>query len=339
MDSIDNLFNGPEPQIPTDTKVLGIFQSDIIIRTALIAAIQDLRRDPWLLDYCFASLNMDPLTASQYGAKEIANAKRWFQRTDIPVVMDFRLDSLEGTCISIQLQASEEAENTYGDTHYDPYEQNDFVWPVLAGPFSGQYNPSTGILLLPQSVIDQLIVVPGMVVVSDTGRLATVTDVTNKSQLTLSPALVDTYAHALIKSGTPPEATTQLESVSFKEKYVIGVHTMGDAQVNIWLYSITMYILLRFKEQYLEARGLERTSVAAQGLQRNQQTGKEVMWSRFIAMDGYCRHVWPKIQEINIRSTFFSPEDLAKVNGAEDPNFIPEDNYTTATTPFFAEED
>src|SRR6476646_6304158 len=56
---------------PTDvsstTNCKGVFQGDIIIRTALIEGMRDIRRQPWLLDYAFASLAQDDLTKSVYG--------------------------------------------------------------------------------------------------------------------------------------------------------------------------------------------------------------------------------------------------------------------------------
>lgn len=51
------------------TEAQGIVQSDILIRSALIAAISDLRANPYLLQYCFASLVNDNLTWQEYRRK------------------------------------------------------------------------------------------------------------------------------------------------------------------------------------------------------------------------------------------------------------------------------
>jgi len=80
------------PLDPSTTSTLGIHQSDVIIRTAIIAALADLRANPWKLDYVFSSLPKDTLTAKSYGEKDIAQAKRWFLSTEIPVTMVPRID-------------------------------------------------------------------------------------------------------------------------------------------------------------------------------------------------------------------------------------------------------
>lgn len=57
------------------TEALGIHQSDVIIRTAIVAALADLRANPWLLDYVFASLPKDEMTMKDYGEKSVEKAK------------------------------------------------------------------------------------------------------------------------------------------------------------------------------------------------------------------------------------------------------------------------
>ena len=107
------------------TEALGVHQSDVIIRTAIVAAIADLRANPWLLDYVFASLPRDDRTMKDYGEKEVQRAKEWFMKTNVPVFMVPRMDEAKVPCITIKLLDSSEAEVTLGDVHYQEKEDND----------------------------------------------------------------------------------------------------------------------------------------------------------------------------------------------------------------------
>jgi hypothetical protein len=104
------------------TEALGIFQPDLVLRSAIIAALKDIRENPWLIDYVFRSLSEDALTAGTYGEAEIAQAKKWLLNTDFPVFMATRLDESKLPCISIALMESAETEQTHGDIHYQPTE-------------------------------------------------------------------------------------------------------------------------------------------------------------------------------------------------------------------------
>lgn len=117
------------PQWKSDN-IWGIVQGDILIRTAIIAGIKDMRANPGLLDYAFQWLPKDPLTAGTYGMKTLDKAKEWFLRYDIPVTLDVRLDKAKSPLVTITLAESAEESNTLGDIHYESSEFLD----TLDGP-------------------------------------------------------------------------------------------------------------------------------------------------------------------------------------------------------------
>ena len=124
------------PLSKTITESLGIFQSDVIIRSCIVAALADLRANSWLLDYVFASLPKDEMTMKDYGEKSVEKAKEWFLKTKIPVAMVPRLNEAQVPCITIKLQDSTESEVTLADVHYQTSELNSGVWPNIVGPFT-----------------------------------------------------------------------------------------------------------------------------------------------------------------------------------------------------------
>ena len=93
----------PLPQ--TLTRIKGIHQSDVVIRSALEAAFADIRANPWLMDYIFASLPQDNLTWRTYGEKSVQEAKKWFLNTNIPILVTPTLNELRAPSITITLNA------------------------------------------------------------------------------------------------------------------------------------------------------------------------------------------------------------------------------------------
>ena len=283
------------------TEALGIHQSDVIIHSAIEQAIADIRANPVLLDYVFASLPRDSLTAPKYGQKEVDQAKKWFLATEIPVVMRNRLDEVKLPAISIGLLESSEAENTLADTHYIPQEEADVVWPVLAGPFSPvSYNQTTGVLVVPEAVGDALSITVDMVVVDRDGVTHAITEVTDAYTIVLAPGTIANFSSALIKTAQP-QLITQLESLAFRETYSIGCHAQNEPVQLTYLHSIVTFILLRYKETLLEARGFERSTVSSAELRENDQFQPEMVWSRYINLTGYVRQYWPKTSAEKVR--------------------------------------
>lgn len=285
--------------VASTTRALGIFQADVIIRSAIIEGIADLRRNPYLLDYILAGLAQDELTKKAYGEKEIAQFKKFFLRTEIPVVMNTRRGIPQLPAISIMLQESAEVEQTHGDINYETQETREADWTPLAGPFAPTaYDPATGNMTLPPSLIEELVVVPGMFVIDATGKAFEIVDMvateTNDVVVVLgSKDIVADFRKSFIK-GAQPKLVTTLESVSLRETYSIGCHVEGKSIHLTYLHSILIFILLRNKQALLEARGFESTSLQSGPFDFDRATEVETAYARFVSISGRVRHTWPK---------------------------------------------
>lgn len=313
--------------LTTQTEALGIHQSDVVIRTAIIAALADLRANPQYLDYVFAGLAQDNLTLKDYGQKEIQRAKDWFLKTNIPVFMVPRIDEAKVPCISIALVSSEESEVTLGDKHWDPEEPTaTSEYPPLAGPFGVVgYDPSTGVVLLPASATADIPIVPGMFLMDDNGTLHEIQDVVLENAtfeelggfpltfpfsfggeiqvseggnfpvnaFLIEPGLEVSFEHAYIK-GIKPPFITQLESVWYREQYRVGVHVSSEPVYLTWLHSIIVFVLLKYKQDLLEARGFERSVFSSSDFDRTEINEGENVFSRYVSITGNVRHYWPK---------------------------------------------
>jgi hypothetical protein len=104
------------------TVINGIFQGDIIIRSAVIQALQELRQNPSLIDDVLAGLPKDSLTSGRYGDKTIQQCKDWFLKTDVPVRLGLVLGQLKSPIIAIEMNQNAEEMSTLGDVNYETSE-------------------------------------------------------------------------------------------------------------------------------------------------------------------------------------------------------------------------
>jgi hypothetical protein len=262
------------------------------VRGALVEGLRELRREPWLLDYAFASLREDELTKGSYGQREIDRAKEWFQRTEIKVVMATSLYAGPVLpCVSIGLMESVEIANTLGDVHHDTSEPDDTQWPALAGPFDpDSYDPATGAVVLPASVT--LVVVPGMVLVDREGRQHEVLEVDGQT-VTIAAGTVADLRGSTIR-GARPSRQAALESAQFRETYQIGCFVGGEVVHLTYLHSLVVFVLMRRRQDLLEARGFQASQVSSAPAQRLDLMESDVAYARYLNLTGTAMSVWPK---------------------------------------------
>lgn len=286
-----------EPKATEDIYFTGIFQSDILIRGAIIAAIQDLRAKPWLLGYVFAGLPRDKLTAEKYGGNEVARATEWFMNTKLPVHMDTNLKEDSFPCITITLSNSNEveAESTLGDVHYHPRAQNNSEWPILAGPFTlTSYDPTTGKVVVDADSLKNFIIVPGHILIDKRGGQHPILEVDDNSNFFIETNCTSDLNQSILK-GQKPYLITHVESARYRETYTIGCHVTGEPVHLTYLHSIVVFCLLRYKESLLEERGFERSVVSSQMLRLDNESLPTTIFSRYLSISGTVSQYWPKI--------------------------------------------
>lgn len=299
-----------------ETELQGIFQGDVVVRTAIIRAMDLVREDPRLLNHIFHSLAIDDLTNEVYGEKQIALAREWFMRTEVPVMMNFRVAEEAIPCITISLQESQEADQTHGDIHYVPQETSAGDWPVIVGPFSPvAYSPTSGIMVLPASVMGDSVISAGMRIVTRAGREYPVTQNLGDNEIAVKPMTIDDFTNAVIKGATDRYAT-KIESVTFRESYQIGIHVMGEPAYLLYLHSILQFMLLKYKQDLLERRNFERTVLSSTDFRRNMEFENEEVFSRYITITGYARHYWPK-ETVSLIDTMESQLDISELDIGE----------------------
>lgn len=302
---------------PGFTQTNGIWQGDVIVRTGIMQGLRELRKNPELLDYCFASLPRDELTALEYGKATVDKAREWFKNTDIAVRMNIAINSPKLPCISIEQQQASEAEATLGDVHYTPYETDDSDWPNATAAFSAtSYDIDTGRVGIPTAITNSTLIFPGMVIQDRKGNELTILGTYDESTVVIDP-IPDIDLSVCVLKYARPANIRSLESLEFKGTFAIGCHVQGEPEQLIWLSSILQFILLRYKEQYFEARGFERSTLSVTGMVRDPNWEVENVYTQYTQMSGFYRNYWPKRFGLRAQGVIIQPLEI--LGGTETP--------------------
>jgi hypothetical protein len=275
--------------------------------------LRDIKENPWLIDDILSDFVMDPMLSGIYGQKEIDNAKKWFAENDISIYLPHRMDLEKMPCITISIGSNSEDRSLarLGDLTecVETYESSDIGKTIqyVIEPFDiVSYTQSTGFIETPASV-DLVTVSPGMVVVDpQTGGGYVVVNKDNNG--------------IFIAENTPVTATrigilpqyriwrARREIATFQERITLGCHAHGDPSTLLWLYSIMMYGLLRYREGGLESRNFQLSNIETSDMVRNDSFGNigENVYSRFITVTGQVENTWvkapkPTVETVTLR--------------------------------------
>lgn len=278
------------------------------------------------------------MLSSIYGQKEIENAKKWFSQNEISIFLPHRMDLEKMPCITIAVGSNIEDRSLarLGDLTniietYQPTEVGKTI-PYIVQPFDYiSYDQATGFFITPPEV-DLTIVVPGMVMLDpETGNGFVITE-TNNVGFSIAAGTIITFTTV----GIIPNYRifkARREMATFQETITLGCHVHGDPNALLWLYSIMMYGLLRYREGMLESRNFQLSNVESSDMIRNDafQTIGENVYSRYITVKGQVENTWIKapkyvIEAINIKDVQMSGLIIKGEDGAEVPEIADPEN-------------
>jgi hypothetical protein len=295
-----------------------LFQGDLVIKNCIEMGLEDMRKNPWLIEECFSSLLENPVLRDRYGMKEIARAKEYILNNKIPVFMKYRLDKEEVPCVTIALGSSVEDKSlaTLSDQSIftEEYSSEKIGKPIqyIVKPTEIiSYEKSSGTLIFPESY-NLKFVSKGMVVVDpQTGNGYIVNDTLTGNRVIITQ---DTEITAN-KLGIIPQYQVyraRRERIISQETYSIGCHAHGDPSDLIFLFSVVKYILLRYREGLLEHENFQLSNISCSDLVKNDafESIGEHVYSRFITLSGQCEESWVKTP-----MRFIEAIDTAKKEG------------------------
>jgi hypothetical protein len=293
---------------------MAILASDIIIKSMLEAAINDLRANSWILEDIFAGLAADPLAAPEAGWKEVKTAIDWFLKTDIPIILQHRIaDKPRIPCISIAYMPSREMEERASLADEGLIEDYDINRPGkgtslplrVTKPFTpDSYNNISGRIKMPKTFDTSLMGVGQYLVSSKSGKAYKVLIINNIQEFTIESDIADDFTDCYV---VPKSRIWNVhrELTFMSESYSIGCHTQNDPATTIWLWQVIVYSVLRYKEAFLEGRGFELSGFDSSALERNAEFSAENVFSKYITLRGHVQADWikfiaPKSENISV---------------------------------------
>lgn len=281
-----------------------IFQADMTIKRMIELSLADMRKDLWLLDDALSDCVDNPYLNDFYGQKQIDSFKEWFINNQIDIVMRDRNDKDRMPCVSISLGNSTEKEEM--KTMADQSTESVQLLPQTIGkpigyvvkPFTFiSYNASTGEVAIPANLLNLEGLAPGMILVNpDNGQGFIIQDIDVDSIIIEDNLDIG----APTRLGVVPKNqfyVARREHTFFQESYNITCHAHGDPQTLLWLWTIVLYSLLRYRESMLEAQGFTQSTISSSSMNSDgyyTSAGGEQVWTRTITLSGMVENSWIK---------------------------------------------
>lgn len=279
-----------------------ISQTDVIITEMLQQGLEDIRQNPWLIDDVFSQFKTNPFLAKKYGEKEIQAAKDWFLSNKIEVLMKYRLDKDTFPSITVAVGSSSEKPEMrhLGDLsscveNLVPSQINKPI-PFILTPFVPEsFDSIQGKLVIPSNIKPRAVRPYQILVNPDTGEGAVIEEVKGR-EVFIEPGLEIN----LSKAAVVPKYQyyrVRREHTFFQEQISIGCHVHGDPASLLFLHSITLYLILRYREGLLEAKDFAESSVSSTDIVPNNNyggPGGELVFSRYINLTGQVENSWLK---------------------------------------------
>ena len=292
---------------------MAIWQGDVFFRRIIELTLKDIKKESWLVDDILSDFITDPMLSGIYGQKEIENAKKWIKDNEISIFLPHRMDMEKMPCVTIAIGSNVEDKSLARLADQTPfvetYEVSDIGRTIqfIQKPFTYiSYDQPKGYCQTPPEV-DLSIIQAGMVAIDPTtgGGWAIVDKDAGGFFIAAGTAVTAT------KIGILPQYRifrARREIATFQEQVTIGCHVHGDPNALLWLYSIMMYGLLRYREGVLESRNFQLSNIQTTDMIRNdafQNIGENV-YSRFITITGQVENTWVKAPKRTIENTAFT---------------------------------
>jgi len=303
----------------------GIFQTDALLKTILEESLQDVKNNLWLVEYILEDFTQNKFLRTKFGQKQIAAAKEFFLNNNVNVQLQFSKDKEKFPAIFLTMGSSNEFQEnrTMGDVG----ERNIILQPSQVGlkipyvvpPFiPTSFDVATGTIGVPEG-IDLMPVSPGMVVLNpENGNGYPVISINGQSIMVQAGIELDAS-----QLGVVPQYRyfqSRLGRSFFEETWAMTIAT-NDPQTLLWLHSLVVYTLLRYRE-FFEHNGFLETKLNSTDIFTPEfsNAGGEEIYCRQVTMSGRVVQSWirglhKKIESVLIRDINPAAVTLADPSG------------------------
>lgn len=264
-------------------------------------SLEEMRKNPWLLDQAFDSLRIIPYVADKYGQNNINAAKEWLANNKIDIYMRPREDKDVLPCVTVYPGESQEKIDmkSLGDLSPDkiillPKDIGKPI-PFVVKPFSPlSYDMSTGNIAIDQSTPGLDLVSPGMVLVNPATGYGYIIQAISANGVLIEPNLtINTTQFAIVPQYQYYEA--RIKHTFNQETYLITCYAHGDVQNLIWLHTIVYYAIMRYRQALLEGNGFAESVVSSGSIDEDSNYAGaegEKAYARTITISGQVEQSW-----------------------------------------------
>lgn len=297
---------------------MGIFQLDLTVKTAIELGIEDMRKQPWLIDHMLGDCLENPYLKDKYGQKQIDACREWFLNNNIEIKMRGINDKDKMPLIAITPGASNEkgemkhmADQSTETLVLMPAQIGKPI-PYIVKPFVPTgYDSQTGIVEVDDRIKGMSGISAGMILVDPANGQGFVIQDYDDQGIHIEPGIViDATQLAVVPQFQFYKA--RVEHTFFQESCDISCYSHGDPQVAMWLHSIALYSILRYRESLLEAQGFTESTVSNSPLMENQNysgANGENSYLKSIQLSGQVENTWVKSPRRVIENVFLREKD------------------------------
>lgn len=280
---------------------MALFQGDTIIKTAIELAIDDIKKNPWVIDDIFSDFVDNPILKIKYGQKEIERAKEWVLNNKIHFYMKYRVDNMEFPAVSISMGNSDEdkslatlADQSVCVEELDPCEINKPITYIVK-PFQVvSYDKDTGLIEVPEGTEGIQYISKDMIAIDpETGDGYIINEKAGTNGFKIAAGSnLDVDQLAIVPKYQAYRA--RRERIISQESYNIGCHAHGDPANLLFLFGIVKYAMLRYREGLFEDNNFQLGTLQCTDMIKNDAFGQDNVYSRFIVFSGQVEESWVK---------------------------------------------
>jgi hypothetical protein len=300
---------------------MGLFVGDAIIKQAIELAIEDLRKNPWVIEDIFSSFMENPYLKNKYGAKEVSRAKEFILNNKINYYLKLRQDNMNFPCVTISLASSSEDKSlaTLADLstcveELDPCDIDKPIPYVVKPTTFISYEQETGKVYLSKDTPNLDCVGVGMLLIDPkTGAGFQINSVgENYIQIT---AGTEIEFNEIAVVPQYPFYKARRERIISQETYNIGLHVHGDPAQLTFIYGLVKYALLRYREGLFEYNNFQLSNISSSDMIKNEAFEGDNIYSRFITLSGQAEEYWIKSPQRIIETVRIRDENELNASG------------------------
>lgn len=278
---------------------MAIFSGDAVIKKSIELMIKEVRENPYLIADILGDFTSNPYLKDDFGQKQIDSCKEWIKNNQVDVYLFGRTDKDRYPSVSIFMAPSPEKADMKRMADDSPFnvtllpKQIGKPIPYVVKPFvPAGYDRVSGILTAPDDV-DLITVAASQILVNPAnGKGLPILDVIGQD-IYVQPN-TDLVASTL---GIVPQYQfyqARIKQIYTQDTYHITCKA-NDPSSLLWLWQITLYGILRYKETLLEAVGFTETVIQNGDVSTDSDFttgGGEAVWQRRITITGQVEQTW-----------------------------------------------